>query len=127
MDKQDLKKRTKDFAIRVMNLVDALPRSAKGRAVGNQLVRSGTGVGANYRACCRSRSRAEFIAKLGVVEEEADESAFWLELIIEGGLLPAVKVHALLSEANELVAIMAASRKSAAQATNRKSTIGNRN
>ncbi len=126
MDKQDLKKRTKDFAIRVMNLVDALPRSVKGRAVGNQLVRSGTAVGANYRACCRSRSRAEFIAKLGVVEEEADESAFWLELIIEGGLLPAVKVQALLSEANELVAIMAASRKSAAQVTNRKSTIGNR-
>lgn len=126
MDKQDLKKRTKEFAIRVMSLVDALPRSVKGRAVGNQLIRSGTAVGANYQACCRSRSRAEFIAKLGVVEEEADESAFWLELIIEGGLLPAEKIQALLREANELVAIMAASRKSTALAINRKSTIGNR-
>lgn len=126
MDQQDLKRRTRDFAIRIMNLVDALPHSAKGRAIANQLVRSGTAVGANYRACCRSRSKAEFIARLGVVEEEADESAFWLELIIEGALLSAGKVQALLSEANELVAIMAASRKSAALAANRKLAIGNR-
>jgi four helix bundle protein len=98
MDKQDLKRRTRDFAIRIMNLVDALPQSVKGRAIGNQLVRSGTAVGANYRACCRSWSKAEFIAKLGVVEEEADESAFWLELIIKGGLLSPMKVQALLSE-----------------------------
>jgi four helix bundle protein len=126
MDQQDLKRRTRDFAIRIMNLVDALPHSAKGRAIANQLVRSGTAVGANYRACCRSRSKVEFIARMGVVEEEADESAFWLELIIKGRLMPAVKVEALLREANELVAIMAASRKSAALTTNRKSAIANR-
>ena len=88
------------------------------------LVRAGTGVGSNYRACCRSRSRAEFIAKIGVVEEEADESGFWMELIIEGGLLPASKVNALLTEANELVAIMASSRISAKRVS--QSTIANR-
>jgi four helix bundle protein len=97
----------------IMSLVEALPKTTSGRAIGNQLVRSGTGVGANYRACCRGRSRAEFIAKIGVVEEEADESAFWLELIVEGSLLSAAKVEPLLREANELVAIMAASRISA--------------
>jgi four helix bundle protein len=74
-----------------MALVEALPKTASGRAIGNQLVRSGTGVGANYRACCRGRSRAEFNAMIGIVEEEADESAFWIELIIEGSLLPAAK------------------------------------
>ena len=85
----DLKQRTKKFALRVMKLVEALPKTASGRAIGNQLVRCGTGVGSNYRACCRARSRAEFIAKIGIVEEEADESAFWMELIIEGSLPPA--------------------------------------
>jgi four helix bundle protein len=128
MNKEELKARTKRFALRVMGLVEALPNTASGRAIGNQLVRSGTGVGANYRACCRGRSRAEFIAKIGIVEEEADESAFWMELIIEGALLPAAKVEPLLKEANELVAIMAASRISAARRkqsaiTNRKSEM----
>jgi four helix bundle protein len=129
MDKEELKARTKRFALRIMSLVEALPKTASGRAIGNQLVRSGTGVGSNYRACCRGRSRAEFIAKIGVVEEEADESAFWMELIIEGSLLPATKVESLLKEANELVAIMAASRISAARGNesaiaNRKSEMG---
>src|SRR6059058_5221836 len=104
----DLKARTKQFALRVIKLVDALPRTIQGRAVANQIIRSATSVAANYRAACRARSRAEFIAKIGVVEEEADETAFWLELIIEGGLLPEAKVLALHQEANELVAIMAA-------------------
>ncbi|MEK6301917.1 MAG: four helix bundle protein [Acidobacteriota bacterium] len=116
MNKEDLKARTKKFALRVISLVEALPKTVTGRAIGNQLVRSGTGVGANYRASCRARSRAEFIAKIGVVEEEADESAFWMELIIERSLLPYSKVQPLLNEANELVAIMAASRISARRA-----------
>src|SRR5712692_8209467 len=115
MNPDDLKKRTKQFALRILKLVAALPNTVAGRAIGNQLVRAGTAVPANYRAACRGRSKAEFIAKLGTVEEEADESAFWMELIIEGGLLPAAKVEALLKEANELVAIMAASRISAAR------------
>lgn len=97
MNKEDLKARTKRFALRIMRLVEALPKNASGRAIANQLVRCGTGVGSNYRACCRGRSRAEFIAKIGVVEEEADESAFWMELIIEGRLLPAAKVESLLT------------------------------
>jgi four helix bundle protein len=109
----DLKARTKQFALRVMKLVDALPRTIQGRAVANQIIRSATSVAANYRAACRARSRAEFIAKLGVVEEEAEETAFWLELIIDSALLTRARIDPLLTEAGELVAIMAASRKSA--------------
>jgi four helix bundle protein len=108
----DLKARTKEFALRVMKLVDALPRTIQGRAIANQIIRSATSVAANYRAACRARSRAEFIAELGVVEE-ADETAFWLELIIDSALLTEPRIHPLLTEAGELVAIMAASRKSA--------------
>jgi four helix bundle protein len=78
LNQQELKARTKAFALRIIKLVEALPKTISGRAIGNQLVRCGTGVGSNYRACCRGRSRAEFIAKIGVVEEEADESAFWM-------------------------------------------------
>ena len=117
----DLKARTKQFALRVIKLVDALPRTIQGRAVANQIIRSATSVAANYRAACRARSRAEFIAKIGVVEEEADETAFWLELIIDSALLTETRTRPLLSEAGELVAIMAASRKSAFG--NRKSAI----
>ncbi len=108
MNRDELKERTKQFALRVMRLVDAMPNSTKGRALAAQLVRSGTSVAANYRAACRGRSRAEFIAKIGVVEEEADETALWLELIIADKLLAEKKVQPLLSEANEITAIMAA-------------------
>ncbi|MEN8254916.1 MAG: four helix bundle protein [Verrucomicrobiota bacterium] len=109
----ELKQRTKDFAKRVLKVVDALPNTIKGRAIGNQLVRSGTSVAANYRAACRGRSKAEFAAKLGTVVEEADESALWLELIMEDGILEASLVQPLLDEANEITAIMTASRKTA--------------
>ena len=109
MNREELKERTKQFALRVMRLVDALPKSIKGRALASQMVRSGTSVAANYRAACRGRSRAEFIAKIGLVEEEADETALWLELVISDELLSKKKVQPLLDEANELVAIMAAS------------------
>ena len=115
MNKQELKQRTKHFALRVVKLVEALPNTVVGRAIGQQLVRAGTSVGANYRAACRGRSRAEFIAKLGIVEEEADESAFWLEIIMENGLLNKELVANLHREAEELTAIMAASRISAAR------------
>ncbi len=109
----DLKARTKRFALRILKLIDALPNSRKGRIISDQLGRAGTAVGANYRASCRARSRAEFIAKIGIVEEEADESAYWMELIMEGEILPAKKVAALHAEALELTAIMAASRLTA--------------
>jgi four helix bundle protein len=121
MDKRELQSRTKRFALRVLKLVDALPHSTAGRAISNQLVRSATSVGANYRAACRARSRAEFAAKLGTVSEEADESLYWLELIRDGELMPDPKVSLLLKEANELTAILAAGRKSAA--SNRTSNI----
>jgi len=106
---QELKERTKQFALRVMRLVDALPKTPKGRAIASQLVRSGTSVAANYRAACRGRSKAEFISKLGVAEEEPDETALRLELIIADRLLPEKKVGSLLREGNELTAILAAS------------------
>jgi four helix bundle protein len=113
MDEGELKQRTKLFALRVMKLVGALLQSTMGRVIGGQLMRSGSSVGANYRAACRGRSKAEFIAKLGIVQEEANESAFWMELIIEGELMERRLVESLLQEANELTAIMTASRKSA--------------
>lgn len=119
MNADDLKKRTKRFALRVLKLVAALPNTVAGRAIGGQLVRSGTSVGSNYRAACRGRSRAEFVAKLGVVEEEADESAFWIELRIEGELLKRNQVVSLLDEANGLAKIMAQSRITAKNALNR--------
>jgi len=84
MNADELKKRTKRFALRVLKLVAALPNTAVGRAISAQLARAGTSVGANYRAACRGRSKAEFVAKMGTCEEEADESAYWLEVIIEG-------------------------------------------
>ena len=111
MTQDELKKRTKQFALRIMKLVDALPRSLSGRAIGNPLVRSGTAVGANYRAVCRARSRREFLSRLGVVEEEADESGYWLELISDGALLKPRRVSALLQEAAELTRIFSASIK----------------
>jgi four helix bundle protein len=115
MNTQELKNRTKSFALRVINLVEALPKSIKGRAIANQLIRSGTSVAANYRAACRARSKAEFISKIGTVEEEADESALWMELIIEGKLLSERKVRNLHTEASEIVAIMASSYISASR------------
>jgi four helix bundle protein len=108
-NRESLKARTKQFGLRVMKLVDALPNTTSGRAIGNQLVRSGTSVGANYRSACRGRSDAEFVAKLGVVVEEADESGYWMELIIDGALLPAKQVSPLLKESEELVALFTAS------------------
>jgi four helix bundle protein len=114
MDADELRQRTKEFALRILKLITALPKSIEGRAIANQLVRSGTSIAANYRGACRARSKAEFIAKLGVVLEEADETQLWLELIVEGKLLSAARVRPLLDEANQLVAIFVSSRKSAA-------------
>ncbi len=115
MNKEDLKKRTKEYALEIIKLVKMLPNTVEGRAIGNQLIRSGTSVGANYRAVCRARSRAEFISKLGVVIEEADESAFWLEIIIKTDIIKKEKVESLLRETNEIVAIMVSSKNSASK------------
>jgi four helix bundle protein len=125
MTERELLDRTKRFALRIFKLVSALPQTIQGRAVAAQLIRSGTSVAANYRAACRARSKPEFVAKLGLVEEEADETAFRLELIIETELLRAAKVKPLLSEASEIVAMMASSKMTAAksQIANRKSEM----
>ena len=94
-----LKNRTKRFAIRVVKLFKALPTTEEARVIGKQLLRSGTSVAANYRAVCRSRSKAEFVAKIGIVVEEADETVFWLELLSDVGVVAASRIHALLQEA----------------------------
>ncbi len=117
--------RTKRFALRVMNVVRALPKKVEGRVIADQLMRSDTSVRANYRAACKARSHAEFISKLGTVEEEeADETASWLELLIDGGVISQKRLQPLLLEARELVAIFAASRKTAGR--NARSQIANR-
>ena len=113
MSEPDLKKRTKAFALRVLKLVDALPKTTAGRALASQIVRSGTSVAANYRAACRARSTSDLIAKMGIVEEEADETLFWLELREESALVSAAKLTGIKQEANELIAITVASIKTA--------------
>jgi four helix bundle protein len=105
----ELKKRTKSFAIRIVNLFRTLPHSPDAQTLGKQPLRSGTSVAANYRAVCRARSQAEFVARMGVVLEEADESVFWLELFGDTGLIRPERTHELLKEANELVKIFGAS------------------
>jgi len=112
-DSDVLKARTKDFALRVIRLHRSLPRTDEARILGRQLLRSSTSIGANYRAACRGRSRAEFIAKLGIVLEEADETVFWLELFEEGQIFPAEKLRDLVREANELVSIFVSSVRTA--------------
>jgi four helix bundle protein len=126
-----LKNRTKQFALRIIKVIRSLPANSEGRIIGNQLLRSGMSVAANYRAVCRARSRPEFLAKLAIVIEEADESAFWLELLVDAGLVRQRKLTDLLSEANQLVAIFNASRATAKKPVqsainNQKSTIPHR-
>lgn len=106
----DLKQRTKSFALRIIGLVDSLPGGRAAEVIGRQ---SGTSVGANYRAACRAKSVADFIAEMGIVEEEADECIYWIELLMETKILPPARLQALRSEADELVAIMVSSIKTA--------------
>jgi len=106
---EELKRRTKAYALRVMRLCDAIPDTPAGRVIRGQLLRAGTSVGANYRAACRAKSPADFIAKMGTVEEEADESLFWMELLVEGELLPKERLVELMAEGDELVAIVVSS------------------
>lgn len=113
LDEKELKERTKEFALRIIKLVDTLPNTISGRAIAGQLVRAGMSVGANYRAACRGRSKAEFSAKLGIALEEADECCYWLEMIMDGELLPRIRVESLHQEANELTAIFVASIRTA--------------
>lgn len=109
MTPDEMKRRTKAFAVRCLKLADSLSGKPSGRTVANQLARCGTSVGANYRSACRARSKAEFLSKLGIVEEEADESGFWLEVVIEHGMKPAKQIQPLLAEADELTRIITSS------------------
>ncbi len=117
MNQLELKTRTKQFALRVIRLSDALPRKMAADVLGRQLVRSATSVAANYRAACRAKSRADFISKMGTVEEEADESGLWLELIEGAGFLPVARLVELRAEANALTAITVASIRTARSAS----------
>jgi len=110
VDSEELKSRSKKFALRVVRLVRVLPKTQEAQVIGKQLLRAGTSVGANYRAVCRARSNAEFVSKMGVVLEEADECVFWVELLSDAGIFPAAKLEDLKREAEELVRIFAASR-----------------
>ncbi len=110
---EELRDRTKRFAIRIIRLFRALPRSVEAQVIGKQLLRCGTSVAANYRAACRARSRAEFIARLGIVAEEADESVLWLELLEESNVLSHERLAEIAKEAKELAAIFSASQKTA--------------
>ena len=109
MTQDELKKRTKAFALRIINLVETFPNTFLGRHVGGQLTRSGTSVAANYRAACRAKSNADFISKMGIVEEEADESAFWIEFAVDTKMTKVELVTDLLDEANQLISIFVSS------------------
>jgi four helix bundle protein len=113
MGQRDLKQKTKSFALAVIIFVESLPKRRTAEILGRQLLRSGTSVGANYRSACRARSAADFIAKMTIVEEEIDESIYWLELLVESKTIEIEKVEALIKEANELLAITVASIKTA--------------
>lgn len=115
MTPEELKARTKRFALDILSLCDSIPRTISGRAIANQLVRAGTSVAANYRAACLARSRAEFGSKIGIVLEEADESAFWLELLSDSKMLRAAELVRLQRKALEIRNIMYASRKKVAE------------
>lgn len=110
---EEMRNRTKAFALRVLQLFRALPRTEEARLIGRQLLRAATSVGANYRAVCRARSRAEFVAKLGIVLEEADESVFWIKLLVDGEIVQARRLADLRQESEELVSIFSASKRTA--------------
>ncbi len=117
VDRIDLRDRTRDFALRIMRLCKALPKTAEGGVIKRQLLRSGTSIGATYSAARRGRSHADFVSKLGVALEEADETVYWLELIVHAGLIPTKQIEPLLDEANQLVAILVSSLRTAKSAT----------
>ena len=125
MTEQEFKDRTKQIALRVMRLVETLPNTNTAQIIGKQLLRSATSVGANYRAACRGKSTADILHKLAIVEEEADESLYWLELLVESNTISENKLSALMSDINEIVAMIVASIKTlrAKNSTNPKSKI----
>jgi four helix bundle protein len=122
MNEQLFKERTKRLGLRVIRLVEALPSSRAGDVIGKQILRSATSVGSNYRAACRAKSAADMIAKLDIVLEETDETLFWLEIIVEAGMLPMTKLQDLMQETNEIIAMTVASLKTL-RANNQRSPL----
>jgi four helix bundle protein len=118
MNQEEMKQRTKLFALGIIQLVESLPKERTAEVLGRQLLRSGTSVGSNYRSACRAKSIADFISKMGIVEEEADESLYWMELLIEVGIEVNMKMEALMKEAGELLSITVASIKTARKSQN---------
>ena len=113
MNQEEMKQRTKLFALGIIKLVESLPKERTAEVLGRQLLRSGTSVGSNYRSACRAKSIADFVSKMGIVEEEADESLYWIELLIEAGIEVSMKMETLMKEAGELLSICVASIKTA--------------
>ena len=111
MNEQEFKKRTKQLALRIIKLINSLPPTMTAQVIGKQVLRSGTSVGANYRAACRAKSTADLLHKLAIVEEEADETLYWLELLIESEIIPAEKLNSLVKETNEITAMIVSSIK----------------
>ena len=124
MTQDEMKSRTKRFALRVIKLTESLPNTKAGNVIGNQLLRSGTSVGANYRASCRAKSTADFIHKLSIVEE-ADESVYWMELLIEGKIVKETLLESLMNEGNQILSIVVSSIKTSKEKRNPKSEIPN--
>ncbi len=125
MNEQIFKERTKNLALRVIQLVGELPKNRSADVISRQLLRSATSIGANYRAACRGKSTADVIAKLSIVEEEADESVYWLELLMESHLVPAARATELFKETDEIIAMTVASVKTLRARNNPKSKIQN--
>ena len=125
MTQEEMKMRTKQFALRVIRLVESLPNGKAANVIGNQLLRSGTSVGANYRASCRAKSTADFVHKLSIVEEEADESIYWMELLIEGEIIKEKLLENLMNEADQILSIIVSSIKTIKEKRNPKSQIPN--
>ncbi|MEI7726136.1 MAG: four helix bundle protein [Bacteroidota bacterium] len=117
MNKEIVKQRTKQLAIRIINMVEKMPNTMTSNVIGGQLLRSGTSIGANYRACCRAKSTRDFVNKLKIVEEEADETLFWLELIEETKIFKSQKLLPLKTETNEILSIIVASIKTSKKRT----------
>jgi four helix bundle protein len=132
MTPAEMKQRTKLYALRIIKLVNSLPKGQASYVVGNQLIRAGTSVASNYRASCRAKSVADFISKMGIVEEECDESIFWMEMLVDAGLIRPAQVSALLDEGNQILKIVVASintakrRKAGSSIRNPQSAIRNR-
>ena len=125
MTQEEMKARTKQFALRVIRLVESLPKTKTANVIGNQLLRSGTSVGANYRASCRAKSTADSVHKLSIVEEEADESIYWMELLVEGKIIKEKLLENLMNEADQILSIIVSSIKTVKEKRNPKSQIPN--